>query len=386
MSADVFDVIVIGAGIHGAAVAREAAARGLRVAVIEQFDAPARATSSKSSKLIHGGLRYLESQQFHLVYECLREQKILLRTAPHLVHRSEFAIPVLNNAKRPSWLIQMGLWTYWLLGGARPRRLPLNAAQEDGLRCAQFSALLSYTDAQTDDAMLTRAVLASAQTMGAQVRFNASCESIDVAQASVSVTFRQQEALHTWRSAAVVNAAGPWVNHVLQRVIPTPTTLDMEWVRGSHIELPGALSRCYYVEAPDGRAVFILPWKGHRLVGTTERVHSGLAEQCEASDEEIRYLLDTYNRYFVPAHQVSDVITAWAGLRVLPAAKQSPFSRARDAVLLCDRPQQPRVISIYGGKLTSHRATAERVIRQLGLQTKGLQIDTKRQVLPLLSE
>jgi len=377
-----FDLIVIGAGIHGAAVAREAAAQGLSVAVLEQFSAPAQATSCRSSKLIHGGLRYLESKQFHLVYECLREQRILLRTAPHLVHRSEFAIPILPQAKRAPWLIQMGLYVYWLLGGARPQRLALNTALADGLRTTQFAALLSYADAQTDDAALTRAVLASAQSMGARVEFDASCEQIELQQASVAISFRQHERSEIWRARAVVNASGPWVNQVLQRVQPPQASLAIEWVRGSHIELPGALSRCYYVEAPDGRAVFILPWQGHRLVGTTERIHRDSIDDCHASDEEIDYLLETYNRYFSPACQRSQLIDAWAGLRVLPAAKQSPFTRARDAILLNDRKSQPRIVSIYGGKLTSHRATAVRVVKQLDLISKPKLYDTSRQLLP----
>ncbi len=378
-----FDLIVIGAGIHGAAVAREAAARGLSVAVLEQFDRPAQATSSKSSKLIHGGLRYLESHQFHLVYECLREQQILLRTAPHLVQRREFAIPVVPHAKRPAWLIQCGLYLYWLLGGAKPQRLPLVTAEADGLRSKQFDALLSYEDAQTDDVALTQAVLRSAETMGAHVELAASCESIVLAQETVAVSFRRQDALIEWRARAVVNASGPWVNEVIARVSPPIAHHAIEWVRGTHIELPGALSRCYYVEAPDGRAVFILPWRGHRLVGTTERVHRDRIEECHATEEEMLYLLETYNRYFAPACLPSQLINAWAGLRVLPAAKQSPFARARDAIVVNSRPVRPQVVSIYGGKLTSHRATAERVLKQLSWLGGKPTYDTRTQLLPL---
>lgn len=380
-----FDVAVIGAGIHGAAVAREAAARGLRVLVLEQAAVAASATSSKSSKLIHGGLRYLESGQLALVRECLREQAILLRTATPLVHRSDFFIPIYQYAQRKSWLVYSGLYLYALLGGRWPQRWPLTRAAALSLRADNLQALFSYSDAQTDDAALTRSVLSSAQMMGAHVKFSAKLERFCFNQAGAELVFRQHNSLCRMAARVVINAAGPWINQVAECADVELPSLAIELVRGTHIELPGAMPACCYLEAGDGRAVFALPWRGQRLIGTTECVFTGDPAQCQPSPKEIYYLLDVYNRYFADERNVDEVLNAWAGLRVLAKTASRPFNRARDAILLQDDARRPRYLAIYGGKLTSHRATAQRVVRALRYlpRSTALNIDTARQYLPL---
>lgn len=383
------DLLVIGAGIHGAAVAREAAARGWRVLVLEQYGQPAAATSSRSSKLIHGGLRYLETGQLKLVYECLREQRILLRTAPQLVHRQRFFIPIRDGMRRPGWQIQIGLWLYWLLGGRRPRRYSCRHAEPDGLLRHRGQYLQAYTDAQTDDAPLTAAVLRSAELMGANLRYHCTVETLTLTEHGATVTARfGEEAPQTLRARAVANLTGPWVRQMLTQVTPAQPLPDIELIKGSHIVLPHPPQRgCYYLEAEDGRAVFVMPWRGQRLVGTTEAPFDGDPAEVQPDDSEIDYLLRTHNRYFVPTFTRADVLTAWAGLRVLPTGVDSAFKRRREAVLITDRPNAPRLLSLVGGKLTSHRATALQICAALApsLPPVRQRIDTSRQRLPAVA-
>lgn len=388
LPADKFDcdLLVIGAGIHGAAVAREAAARGWSVIVLEQYAEPAAATSSRSSKLIHGGLRYLETGQLKLVYECLREQKILLRTAPQLVHRQRFTIPIMPGMRRPGWLIHAGLWLYCLLGGARPKRHSARHAAADGLLARSDQYLLSYQDAQTDDAPLTAAVLKSAELMGARLHYQTRVESLDLEPAGVRIQACGDQGEHlTLRARAVANLSGPWLPQLLARVSPALPIPATEWIKGSHIVLPNAPKQgCYYLEAEDGRAVFVMPWRGQRLVGTTETRFTGDPANVTPDEAEIDYLLRTHNRYFAPQFHRSDVLDSWSGLRLLPAGDGSAFKRPRDSILLTDRDAAPRLISLIGGKLTSHRATAEQICHRLAatLPRKTVRADTRRQLLP----
>lgn len=383
-----FDVLVVGAGIHGAAVARELSAKNLRVLVIEKSGQVASATSSKSSKLIHGGLRYLESFQFALVHECLHEQARLLRSAPHLVHKSDFAIPVYRQSLRSPWTIASGLLLYWLMGASFPRRLATKDAIIDGLNQRDLQHFFSYVDAQTDDAHLTRSVLASAGMMGAQLSLETELLGAEFFGNSVKVVLSQQQQRKEYEVGALINAAGPWVSEVSRRIAPENPEPPADLVRGTHIELPGSLSRCYYLEAEDGRAVFALPWREHKLIGTTEVVHSSGPEHCVPSIEEIKYLLGVYNRYFNEQMSENNVLAQWAGLRVLPATSHSYFSRPRDAHLYADRQKKPRYVSIYGGKLTSHAATARRVAKMLKYLSAGKHqtvVDIRRQYLPIVT-
>ncbi len=364
-----YDLAVIGAGIHGAAVAYEAATRGYRVVVLEQYEGPARATSSKSSKLIHGGLRYLESGQFRLVRECLAERRRLLNEQPDLVRLIPFHIPVYQHARRSPWLIATGLSLYTLLGGKGFRRVAARDwPQLDGLKTQGLKAVFMYWDAQTDDRKLTERIIEHAEVRGALVRYRATFSSAQCERNNCRVHFDSGGHRETLTAAAIVNAAGPWVNQALQKISPAVSPLDIELVQGTHIIVPGKLARgVYYLEAPrDQRAIFVMPWRDNIMIGTTETPHQGPPESAAPLDTEIDYLLQTWNHYFETPLERSAVIECFSGLRVLPAAADSPFSRSRDTRLHRD-PAVPQVLTIYGGKLTSHHHTAIRVMQALGL-------------------
>lgn len=360
------DVVIVGAGIQGAGAAQAVAAAGYSVVLLEQTGI-ASGTSSRSSKLIHGGLRYLESGQLGLVRACLRERTLLLRNAPDLVRLTPHYIPVYRETHRRPWLLRLGLSLYALLGGLHPA-VRFNAVPRadwpslDGLRQDGLQAVFRYFDAQTDDAELTRAVLHSAEGLGATLLLPATVLGAVATEQGVRVRYRDASGEHDLRCAALVNAAGPWVNQVLSVVEPQAHALDIDWVAGTHIVLPRRLTQgVYYAEAPrDGRAVFIMPWRdGQTLVGTTERDYQGDPAAVAPTQAEIDYLLDTVRHYF-PAFAQLEPCAAFAGLRVLPRAEGKAFGRPRDTRLHVTHHQ--RVVSIYGGKLTAYRATAEKLV------------------------
>jgi glycerol-3-phosphate dehydrogenase len=293
MTADEYDVVVIGGGIHGAGVAQAAAAAGHSVLLLER-QGIASGTSSRSSKLIHGGLRYLESAQFGLVRESLREREILLRIAPGLVERVPFYIPVYATTRRPPWMIRSGLTLYALLGGLA-RGTGFESVPRarwdglDGLDIRGLRTVFRYEDAHTDDAALTQAVMRSAQALGATLHCPADFLAAKRTGAGYRVRYLMGGNEHDCRARTLVNAAGPWVNGVLERIAPRPSSLPVDLVQGAHIILEGATRHgVYYVEAPrDGRAVFVMPWKTHTLVGTTETPYEGDPAAVHAQPEEI---------------------------------------------------------------------------------------------------
>jgi glycerol-3-phosphate dehydrogenase len=382
-----FEVLIVGAGIHGAAVAQAAAAAGYRTVLLEQYAQPAQGTSSKSSKLIHGGLRYLESGQLRLVRECLVERARLLHNAPHLVELKPFFIPVYADTYRRAWQIRVGLGLYALLGGKRFATLPrAQWARLDGLRTAGLETVFRYYDAQTDDAALTRAVCASAVSLGAEIRYRHTFLQARCDKHGCRVRYRHRENTGELHTAVLVNAAGAWVNQFLQHVEPAPVRLDIDMVQGTHIVIPGSLQRgLYYMEAPsDRRAIFAMPWQGNTMIGTTESLFRGDPARVRPLPEEIDYLLAVRNHYFGQRIAASDVIDAFAGLRILPHSEGSAFHRSRDTLLHLDRSRCPRVLSIYGGKLTSHRITAERVMAKIRplLPPRAARADTRTLLLP----
>lgn len=383
-----YDVLVIGGGIHGVGVAQAAAAAGYQVALLEQNDL-ASGTSSRSSKLIHGGLRYLESAQFSLVRESLRERELLLRLAPDLVKRQRFFIPIYRHTRRGPWLIRAGLTLYAMLAGMREhnrfRAVERSEWQKlDGLDTNGLLNVFQYWDAQTDDALLTRAVMDSAQSLGAVLLCPARFEFAEINKDGCDVSYSADGAVKRCRAATVVNAAGPWARRISNQFSPTIPDLDVENIQGAHLELPGSIKHgCYYVEAPsDRRAVFVMPWKGDRtLVGTTEQPYAGDPGAVEVLSEEVSYLLEVYQRYF-PGRS-AEVLDQWAGLRVLPAAHRSSFKRSRETQLPVDNENAPRVVSIFGGKLTGYRATASQVIDLLKRTLPEVMAQAQTSELPL---
>jgi glycerol-3-phosphate dehydrogenase len=369
MSTSEYDVVIVGAGIHGAGVAQAAVASGHSVLLLEKTDI-ASATSSRSSKLIHGGLRYLESAQFSLVRESLREREILLKIAPDLVHLIPFYIPIYRDTRRRPWRIRAGLSLYALLAGVSINSwfgaLPRNQWDKlDGIKTDGLQAVFRYWDGQTDDAALTRAVTQSALTLGTRLVCPGTFVRAVRDPKGYNIYYLERGTESVCRGNTLVNAAGPWINQVLEKTSPAVPGYPVDLVQGAHILVDNALHQgVYYVEAPwDKRAVFVMPWQGHTLVGTTETVHPDEPTQVQALPDEINYLQNTLEHYF-PDH-TGELINSFAGLRVLPKQHRRAFHRPRETILCCDDPKTPHMVSIYGGKLTGYRTTAVKVLRLL---------------------
>ncbi len=364
-----FDLVVIGAGIHGVGVAQAAAAAGHSVLILEQH-APAYGTSSRSSKLIHGGLRYLEGAHFGLVRAALHERRLLLQLAPELVHLTPFHIPVYRHMRRNPSTIRLGLMLYALLGdlraAARFRNLPRRDwAQLDGLSTENLRAVFRYYDAQTDDAALTRAVLQSAVSLGAQAEYPARFIGAERGAQGYRVHYHTPAGAYECDARVLVNAAGAWVNTVAQGMTPRPTLLPLELIQGTHVLIRGTLhAGCYYLEAADGRAVFALPSTSVPgiLIGTTETPYRGDPAAVQPLGTELEYLAQTYRRYF-PEHDY-EPLRRFAGVRVLPQGDAAAFNRPRETRFVIDR-GRPAYAAIYGGKLTTYRTTAAQLMHAL---------------------
>ncbi len=376
-----FDVIVVGAGIHGTGVVQAAAAAGYRVLLLEQQH-PAYGTSSRSSKLIHGGLRYLETGQFQLVRESLHERTLMLKNAPDLVQLKSFYIPLYQHTRRQSWQIRTGLSLYALLGGFQ-KGCGFSSVHRrewstlDGLNTQGLHDVFRYQDGQTDDVLLTQAVLRSAQKLGATVSMPAQLQHAHLHPKGVEVTYLQNGRSHTTCGKVLINATGPWIHQTLKCVTPAQVLPAIELVQGTHLILPGTLTRgIYYVESPrDGRAVFVMPWQGQTMIGTTETRYRGDPASAQPLQTEINYLLQTLKLYF-PSHKhhaQQDITRSFAGLRVLPTGSGHAFRRPRETLFALDRTDRPRLLSILGGKLTGWRATAEKVMERISASLPSAQ-------------
>lgn len=371
-STKTYDVVVVGGGIHGVGVAQAAAASGYSVQVIEQ-KALAHGTSSKSSKLIHGGLRYLETLQIKLVFECLSERSKLLKLAPDLVRLEPFNIPVYKHTRRRPWEIFAGLSLYAILGLLKPsvmfKKVPKSEWDSlDGLDTKNLKAVFRYNDGATDDAALTRAVMNSAKSLGAELAMPAEFISAEPLGEENHVQYSISGTIHNCKARLLVNAAGPWANAVLDKVTTAPSKRAFDLIAGTHIVIDEpAPTGMYYLEAPqDGRAVFVMPWKGLTMIGTTETKYDGDPSLIAPLDSEISYLCELASTYFprLKNLQPSDVNSSFAGLRVLPHAKGRAFSRPRETTFHVDKKLAPRVVTIYGGKLTAYRTTSEKFVKR----------------------
>ena len=360
-----YDLCVIGGGIQGAGVAQAAALSGLSVALIEKSDWGA-GTSSKSSKLIHGGLRYLQTLQIGLVYESLRERRILLDIAEDIVKPNWFYLPVYKTDRFKTWQVRLGLILYRLLAGrnnlAGFKQLPPEEwHQLEGLNVSDLKCVFMYQDAQTDDQVLTRRVVASAEQHGATLLCPAKFLTAEENDNGYLVSFAIGDEISSLQCRTLVNAAGPWINRIAETIEPRPPTIDVDLIKGTHLEFTQQLSeKCFYIEAKqDHRAIFVLPFKGGTLLGTTEQLFEGNPDGVAPSEEETRYLLEVIHSHFPHFnHQPSE---SWAGLRVLPASGNNPFKRSREVQFA----ETNNYLAIYGGKLTGYRATAENALRKI---------------------
>jgi glycerol-3-phosphate dehydrogenase len=374
-----FDVLVIGGGIHGAAVARDAAGRRLKVMLAEKGDY-ASATSSSSSKLIHGGLRYLERLELGLVRESLVERAGLLKTAPHLVAPLKFLLPIYHWQQRQALVLRAGLALYDALsfGDGLPASGRLDdddIAQLPRLRQEGLTSVLHYCDCTADDSRLTLAVLLDARARGADILNRRGVTAITALANSYAIELNERGQRRRVEARFVVNAAGPWVASIDAMTAVAPPARALRLVRGSHIVLPmpGPAQRDAYTLQDDAeRVVFVIPWLGERflMVGTTEVPHQGNPGEARCSAEERTYLLAAYNRYFAQAcgpATDADIVFTWSGVRALhDDAGAKPSRISRSPALSSVANGTGGFVTLYGGKLTTHRALAEEVLEALG--------------------
>jgi len=371
-----FDLLVIGGGVNGCAIARDAAGRGLSVLLAEQGDL-AQGTSSASSKLIHGGLRYLEQYEFRLVREALAEREVLLANAPHIVRPLRFVLP--HNAQmRPAWMLRAGLFLYDHLGGIRAgARLPgsrgLDLRHDSAGEPLQpaYTKGFSYADCGTDDARLVVLNALDAAERGAQVRTRTRVARAERRDGAWSVTLRPERGAETTvRASALVNAAGPWVAGVMRQALGRAGYAHLRLVKGSHVVFPQLYEgeHAYILQNQDGRVVFAIPYLGrYTLVGTTDVPYEGDPAAAAVHPDEVSYLCDAVNRYF--ARPVAPELVLWrfAGVRPLYEDRSAAASKvSRDWVLeLDDDAGQAPLLAVIGGKLTAHREVAEAACKRL---------------------
>ena len=374
LSTDRFDAIVIGAGINGAGIARDAAMRGLKVLLIEKGEA-GMGTTVASTRLIHGGLRYLEHFEFGLVRESLREREILLRIAPHLVRPLAITIPIYKQSKRGRLMIRAGMILYDLLswGKSLPGHRMLTrtetlkqcpALNPDGL---VGSAL--YYDAQVEfPERLVMENVMSARALGTEVLTHTRVTNMAVEDGKVSgVEFVGEDGRKQFAQAAVViNAAGPWIDQVLERV-PVKSPKLIGGTKGSHIVMPpfsGAPANAIYVESrSDGRPIFIIPWNKLYLIGTTDVRFEGDPDRVRCEPWEIDYLLSETNLALPSAQLTRDnILYAYSGVRPLPVTSDKDEQSITRKHFIRQHPQLPNLLSIVGGKLTTYRSLSEQCV------------------------
>jgi len=371
---EVFDLLIIGGGINGVGIARDASGRGLRVALCEMGDL-AGATSSASSKLIHGGLRYLEQYEFRLVREALAEREVLLAIAPHLVRPMRFIIPHVPTL-RPAWMVRLGLFLYDHLS----RRVTLPGSRGVDLATGAYSADFkpglrrgfAYSDCWVDDARLVVLNARDAANRGARIFTRTRFESATPTDSGWRAIVEDcNDGTRTEIQARViVNATGPWLAKTLDALPGAEQRHRIRLVKGSHIVVPRLYpgDHALILQNDDERVVFIIPFEQHfSLIGTTDVAVSGAPESAAISENEIDYLCRAANRYVARDVAPSDVIWSFAGVRPLfddGATKASEVSR--DYALELDNPDhRPPVLSVYGGKLTTYRKLAERAVERM---------------------
>jgi len=399
MSAGPVDLLIIGGGIAGAGIARDAALRGIRTALVERADFGG-ATSSRSSRLVHGGLRYLEHGDLRLVREASRERHVLLTIAPHLVRPLPFLFPIYAGARVPAWKVRVGMWLYDALAGFRNTHLHrwLDRQQvarlEPRLRSKGLRGAALYYDAQTDDARLVIATVRAAARAGAVVANYAEVTSFlksdgrvrGAAVRDVLTGDRYEVHAHT-----VVNATGPWVD-VLRRHDDSAAPILLRPTKGTHVVVPRARighTNAVTLTSPlDGRVMFVLPWGDLSYIGTTDTDDDGPADEARASGADVIYLLRSANALFPDARLAPrDVVSSWAGLRPLlaPDRRLTPAEVSREHRVV-ESPSE--LITIAGGKLTTYRVMAQDVVdvvarRLHALDGRGVEDHAPTDRLPL---
>jgi glycerol-3-phosphate dehydrogenase len=373
------DVLVVGGGINGAGIARDLAGRGWRVMLVEKDDLAAH-TSSSSTKLIHGGLRYLEHKAFGLVRKALQEREVLLRSAPHIMRPLRFVMPH-DAAMRPAWLIRLGLFFYDHLArreilpasrGIKLRGHPLGVPLQE-----RFTKGFVYSDGWVDDARLVVLNAMDARARGAEILTGTRC--VRAVRGSDGWTVDLERGLpgheqnRTVRAKALVNAAGPWARQFLDDVAQAPqgqtlTTHSLRLVKGSHIVVPRVFrhEHAYIFQAPDGRIIFAIPYEGRfTLIGTTDVEVPAMPDKASISQDEVHYLCEQASRYFKQPVKPVDVVWSYAGVRpLLEDASADASAVTRDYVLETSVDGAP-LMTVWGGKITTYRKLAEQAADQI---------------------
>lgn len=366
-----YDLLVVGGGINGVGIARDAAGRGLKVLLCEQHDLGS-GTSSASTKLIHGGLRYLEYHEFGLVRKSLQERELLLDAAPHIMWPLRFVLPHARHL-RPAWMIRTGLFLYDHL--ARRRRLPGSAAVD--LRRHEAGTPLQpgwtrgfvYSDGWVEDARLVVLNAIDARDRGARVLNYVRCSRIARERGAWTATLLAADGTReTVRARAVVNAAGPWVAQFLDAASPVRAKHAVRLVKGSHVVVPRMFDHdyAYIFQNEDRRIIFAIPFQqDYTLVGTTDVEYRGDPARVAIDRDEVAYLCELANRYFTRQLRPADVVWSYSGIRpLLEDEAKDPSSVTRDYRFELDA-DGPPLLSIFGGKITTYRRLAEEALAQV---------------------
>lgn len=375
MSLSDYDVCVIGGGINGAGIARDAAGRGLSVLLVEKGDL-AGATSGASTKLIHGGLRYLEYYDFKLVAESLKEREKLLKIAPHIIWPLEFILPH-HSSLRPAWLIRIGLFLYDMLGGKHSLPKSKSVKLQNSPLTEKFTKGFSYSDCWAEDSRLVVLNAMDAAERGATIMTRTECSDIKAIDGHWDITLHDTNTnkVSSITAKTVVNATGPWVRGFMNvHGLSNETTPIVRQVKGSHIIVEKLYhgDECYILQQPDGRIVFTIPYEHHyTLIGTTEAPLEGDPGTVAISHTEIGYLCRAVNHHFQKQISAEDVISHYSGVRLLvDEGKKSNSATSRDYQLVMDTHDDANLLSVFGGKITTYRKLAEDVMHYIAPKTE----------------
>ncbi|QZD90995.1 glycerol-3-phosphate dehydrogenase [Qipengyuania aurantiaca] len=369
------DLLVIGGGINGAGIARDAAGRGLSVLLVEKDDLASH-TSSASTKLVHGGLRYLEHFEFRLVAESLREREVLLEAAPHIIWPLRFVLPH-EPKMRPKWMLRAGLALYDRLGGRgrlpRSKKVSLKIAPHRAILQDRLTAGFEYSDCWVEDSRLVVLSAMDAEARGATIATRTRCTGLARHEDHWLATLQDTNGERVVRAKAVVNAAGPFVDRIAKAALGQGTPAHLRLVKGSHIVVPRAYpgDHAYIFQQADKRIVFAIPYeRDYTLIGTTDILYDGDLDHVEISAEERRYLREAVTQYFRSGVSEEDIVHTYAGVRPLYEDKAASNSTVtRDYVFEVEAGGQggggAPILSVYGGKITTYRKLAEHALAKL---------------------
>ena len=370
-----YDLAIIGGGINGCGIARDAAGRGWRVFLCEQADLGS-GTSSASTKLIHGGLRYLEHYEFRLVHEALKEREVLWGIAPHIIWPLRFVLPH-HSQLRPAWLLRLGLFIYDHLGGRKrlpaTRALDLRSDPAGAVLKPVFTRGFAYSDCWVEDSRLVVLNARDAADRGATIAPRTACVSAERVDGAWRVDVRDQTTgeRRTIRARVLVNAAGPWVAEVAGSVVRANVPAAIRLVQGSHIVVPKLCDHdfAYIFQNADSRIFFLIPYEhDFTLIGTTDEDYKGDPSDVRITDAEIDYLCRSASEYLRRPVTPDQVVWSYSGVRPLfDDGSSAPEQATRDYVLNLDAPNDaPALLSVFGGKITTYRRLAETALSMLG--------------------